>query len=199
LPDTGIPGNLCSEVAEDLELLSERMAREDFYKYTVEFNSQLTHLKSRVRDAVITISDHQKLRLKEGIEDLQRLPAWEELTQEERGNAVDRLDDLALSASQDLAGLKKLLARDYDINIIIEDLKRSIQRQGHDRQRQRQEEERAKTGEKGPMKLSKSIFVPLKMTTSADLDTLIRQLHEIKAKWDLYSEIEVTFAIKGNP
>ncbi|MBU0973505.1 MAG: BREX system P-loop protein BrxC [Proteobacteria bacterium] len=198
LPDTGVPGNLCREVAEDLELLSERMAREDFYKYTVDFNSQLTHLKSRVRDAVITLSDHQKLRLKEGVEDLQRIPEWEELTQEERGNAVDRLDDLALSASQDLAGLKKLLARDYDINITLEDLKRSIQRQGQERQHQRLEDARARTGEKGPAKLSTSIFVPPRVTTSSDLDTLIRQLNEIKANWGLYAEIEVTFAIKGN-
>ena len=53
---------------------------------------------------------------------------------------------LALAATQDLAGLKKLLARDYDINSTLEELKRSIQRQGQERLRQRIEEERAKYG-----------------------------------------------------
>jgi hypothetical protein len=148
LPDTGVPGELRRELAEDLGTLSERLGKEDFYKHTADFNSQLTHLKGRVRDAVITLSDQQKLRLKEGVEDLQRIPEWEELTQEERGNAVNRLDGLALAATQDLAGLKKLLARDYDINSTLEDLKRSIQRQGQERLRQRMEEERAKKGEK---------------------------------------------------
>lgn len=195
LPDTGVPGELRRELSEDLGTLSERLDKEDFYKHTADFNSQLTHLKGRVRDAVITLSEEQKLRLKDGVEDLQRVPEWEEHTQEERGNAVNRLDGLALAATQDLAGLKKLLARDYDINSTLEDLKRSIQRQGQERLRQRMEDERAKTGEKGPIKLYKSIAVPVKMTSAADIDALIQQLHEIKALLGLYAEIEVTFSV----
>jgi hypothetical protein len=195
LPDTGVPGELRRELAEDLGALSERLGKEDFYKHTADFNSQLTHLRGRVRDAVITLSDQQKLRLKEGVEDFQRISEWEELTQEERGNALNRLDGLALEATLDLSGLKKLLARDYDINSTIEGLKRSIQRQGQERQRQRIEEERAKSGDKGPSKLSRKVSVPAKITTAADIDALIQQLHEIKAQVGLYSEIEVTFSV----
>lgn len=197
LPDTGVPGELRRELAEDLGALSDRLGKEDFYKHTADFNSQLTHLRGRVRDAVITLSDQQKLRLREGVEDLQRIPEWEELTQEERGNAVNRLDGLALDATQDLSGLKKLLARDYDINSTLEELKRSIQRQGQERLRQRMEEERAKSGEKGPSKLTRKVAVPAKITTAADIDAVIQQLHEIKAQVGLYSEIEVTFSV-GN-
>jgi Family of unknown function (DUF6079) len=197
LPDTGVPGELRRELAEDLGALSERLGKEDFYKHTADFNSQLTHLRGRVRDAVITLSDQQKLRLKEGVEDLQRIPEWEELTQEERGNSVNRLDGLTLDATQDLSGLKKLLARDYDINSTIEELKRSIQRQGQERLRKRMEEERAKSGEKGPSKLTRKVAVPAKITTAADIDAVIQQLHEIKAQVGLYSEIEVTFSV-GN-
>jgi hypothetical protein len=197
LPDTGAPGELRRELAEDLGVLSERVRREDFYKHAADFNSQLTHLKGRVRDAVIMISGQQKLRLKEGVEDLQRIPEWEELTQEERGNAVNRLDGLAMTAVQDLAGLKKLLARDYDINSTLEELKKSIQRQGQERVRQRVEEERAKSGEKGSIKLTKSIKVPVRMTSAADIDSLIQQLHEIKAQLGLYTEIEVSILLEG--
>jgi hypothetical protein len=195
LPDTGVPGDLRRELADDLAALSERLGKEGFYKHTADFNSQLTHLRSRVRDAVITLSEQQKLRLKEGVEDLQRLPEWEELTQEERGNAVNRLDGLALDATHDLSGLKKLLARDYDINSTIDDLKRSIQRQGQERQRQRMEEERAKSGETGPSKLTRKVAVPAKITTAADIDAVLHQLNEIKAQIGLYSEIEVTFSV----
>ena len=154
--------------------------------------------RHHVRDAVITLSDQQKLRLKEGIEDLQRIPEWEELTQEESGNAINQLDTLTLTAPQDLVGLKKLLARDYDINSTIEELKRSIQRQGQERLRQRIEEERNKIGEKGPVKFSKSIVVPIKLTSAADIDSLIQQLHEVKAQLSLYEEIEVSFVF-GKP
>lgn len=197
LPDTGVPGELRRELGDDLAALSDRLGKEDFYKHAADFNSLLTHLKNRVRDAVITLSEQQKLRLKEGVEDLQRIPEWNELTQEERGNAVSRLDGLALAASQDLAGLRQLLARDYDINSTVEDLKRSIQRQGQERLRLRMEEERASSGQKGPAKLTKSISVPGKMTSAADIDSLIQQLYEIKAQLGLYAEIEVTFTV-GN-
>lgn len=197
LPDTGVPGELRRELAEDLGTLSERLGKEDFYKHTADFNSQLTHLRGRVRDAVITLSNQQTQRLKEGVEDLQRIPEWGELTQEERGNAVSRLDGLALDATQDLSGLRKLLARDYDINSTLEALKRSIQRQGQERLRQRMEEERAKPGEKAPSKLIRKVAVPATLTKAADIDAIIKQLHEIRAQLELYSEIEVTFSVSN--
>lgn len=195
LPDTGVPGELRRELAEDLSILSARLHKEDFYKHTADFNSHLTHLEGRVRDAVVTLADQQKRRLTEGVEDLKRVSEWDELTQEERGNVASRLDGLALDATQDLDGLKRLLARDYDIHSTLEELKRSIQRQGQDRLRQRIEEERATTGYQGPPKLTKSIAVPMKMTSAADIDSLIQQLHEIKAQLGLYAEIEVTFYV----
>jgi hypothetical protein len=93
------------------------------------------------------------------------------------------------------AGLKKLLARDYDISSTIEDLKKTIQRQGQERQRKRIEDERAKAGTTGPVKLTKQIGVPRKLTSSADIDALIQQLQEIKAQLSLYAEAEITIVV----
>ncbi len=128
-------------------------------------------------------------------EDLLRVHEWAEFNQEERGNTVARLDGLALTASQDLADLKKLLARDCDISSTIEDLKRTLQRQGQERQRKRIEDERPKSGGKGPAKLTKQVSVPWKLTPSADIDALIQQLQEIKAQLSLYAEAETTIIV----
>jgi hypothetical protein len=195
LPDTGIPGDLRRELADGLKAISERLATEDFYKHAADFNTQLMHVKGRVRDAVVTLLEQQKLRLKDGLEDLQRAPEWGELTQEERGNAASRIDDLELNVVHDLAGLRKLLTRDYDINSTIDDLRRSIQRQGQERRLQRVEDERAAKPEKGPSKLRKSVSVPLKLTSAADLESLIQQLNDIKVRVALYEEIEVSFVL----
>jgi len=195
LPDTGVPGELQRELADDLKQLAERLGQEGFHQHGAEFSSKLTHLKGRVREAVITLTAQQKQRLAEGAEELQRVPEWAEFNQEERGNTVAQLDGLALVASQDLAGLKKLLARDYDISSTIKALKKTIQRQGQERQRKRIEEERAKTGTKGPVKLTQQISVPWKLTSSADIDALIQQLHEIKAQLSLYTEAEITIVV----
>jgi hypothetical protein len=134
---------------------------------------------------VIALSDQQKLRIKEGVEDLQRLPEWEELTQEERGNAVSRLDGLLVTATQDLAGLRKLLARDYDINSTLEDLKRSIKRQGQERWQQRQEEETSRVEEQ--------------LTSAAELDALIQQLRTLRAALILCSEVDIRIMVKNEP
>jgi hypothetical protein len=74
LPDTGVPGELRNELNEDLSTLTDRLKKEDFYKHTADFSSLLTHIKGRVREAVISLSDQQKQRLKEGAEELQRIP-----------------------------------------------------------------------------------------------------------------------------
>ena len=194
LPDTGVPGELRNELSEDLSALSERLKTEDFFKHSADFSSLLTHVKGRVREAVLSLSDQQKQRIKEGAEELQRVLEWGELTQEERGSAIGQLDGLQLTAPPDLAGLRKLLARDYDISSTIDELRRSIQRQGQERIRQRIEDERADKGQKGPAKFEQKVSVPSRMTTAADLDALILKLNEIKAQLALYDEIEVSFS-----
>jgi hypothetical protein len=96
-----------------------------------------------------------------------------------------------------LAGLRKLLARDYDISSTIDELRRSIQRQGQERLQQRIEEDRAEKGKTGSAKLEQAISVPPIMTSAADLDQLILKLNEIKAQLELYDEIEVSFLLGG--
>jgi hypothetical protein len=195
LPDTGVPGELRSELEEDFSSLNERLSKEDFFKHSADLNSLLTHIKSRVREAVISLVDQQKLRLKEGAEDLQRTTEWSELTQEERGSTLSQLDGLELSATEDLAGLRKLLARDYDISSTIDELRRSIQRQGQERLQQRIEEDRAKKGEEGPAKFEQEVLIPINMRSAADLDALILRLNEIKSQLPHYDEIEVSFLL----
>ncbi len=72
----------------------------------------------------------------------------------------------------------------------LEDLKRSIRRQGQERLRQRMEQERASTDTKASAKLSRSIAVPAGMTSVADIDQLIKALQEAKMALALYSEID---------
>lgn len=196
LPDTGVPGELRRELSEELATLSERLLKEDFYKHTADFNSLLTHLKGRVRDAVIALSEQQKLRLKDGIEDLQRIPEWEELTQVERSNAVNRLEVLVLAATQDIAGLKKLLARDYDISGTLELVKKSVQHQGREQIRQRFESDNNKVQEKGPIKLVKVFAVQSRICSTDEIDTLIKQFQEIRDQARLYEQVDLSITLK---
>lgn len=195
LPDTGVPGALRAEVADELKQLAERLAQSHFHRHGPDFSSLLTHIQARVRDAALQQSGQQAQRLKDGIEDLQRAPGWAELTQQERGNSIAQLEQLAMQATQDLDGLKRLLARDFDISSTLEQLKRSVLDQSRERLRLRLEEERAKYGNKGPSKLSKAISVPSQLTKAEDLDGLISQLNELKGQLGLYEEIDIRFVL----
>ena len=198
LPETGIPGNLREEVTEDIAAHSERLMKDDFYKHAANFNSFLTHIKGRVRDSVEALTDQQKLRIREGIEDLQRLPEWSVLTQEERGNAVSRLEALAITASHDLTGLKRLLACDYDISTVIDDVKRLINKQRQERLRRQLDEEAATCNDEGIRRLAHSIAVPSRLSSPGDLDALIGKLNDLKSQLALYEEIDVFFVIGGD-
>ncbi len=198
LPDTGIPGDLQKELTEDISSLSERLKKDDFHKHFADFNSLLTHFKGRVRDSVAALSDQQKRRIKESVEDLRRLPEWSELTQEERGNAISRLEALAVTVSQNLAGLKRLLACDYDVSTTIDDIKRSIYKQMQERLRQELDEDAARYKGEGNRRLARSIAVPSKLSSAGDLDALIGKLNGLRNQLALYEEIEVSLVIDGD-
>ena len=198
LPNTGAPGELRKELSDDLGTLSERLKKEDFFKHSADLSSLLTHIKARVRETVSSLSEQQKQRLKEGVEDLQRLPEWAGLTQEERGNTIAQLEALGLTVSDDLAGLRKLLARDYDISTTIEELKRSIVRQDQERRLQELEEQAGKGDTPAPKTLTRSISVPKKVASAAQLDALIRTLTDLKTQLALYDDIDVSISMDGD-
>lgn len=195
LPDTGVPGALRGEVADELKQLTDRLAQVDFYRHGPDYASLLTNIQSRVREAALLQGTHQAQRLKGGVEDLQRMQGWAELTQEERGSAIAKIEELSLDATPDLDGLKRLLAREFDISSTVEQLKRSVDEQGLQRQRKRLEEDRAKDGGGGPARLKKAVAMPAKVTSADGLDPLIQQLQEIKGQARLFDEIEISFTL----
>ncbi len=197
LPDTGVPGDLRHDVEEGMAQFVARTMQEDFFQHVTDFSSQLTDIKARVRDTAMKVAEQQKVRVKESVEDLQRLPDWADMTQEERGNAMTRLDGLIYTAAHDLDGLRRLLARDFDINNTIEGLKRSIQREGQERRRLVVEEERKKFGG-GPSKLSKEVKLPKNVASTEKLEQIIRDLDALKVQSGLYSEIDVSFVIDSD-
>ena len=191
LPDTGIPGDLRSDLAEDLAALLELSKRQDFAERVTEFNTLHTHIAGCVRDAVVKLLTHQKSRLEHAAYELQHVPGWNELTPEEHGNAVGSLDGLLIEVTQDLTGLKKLLARDYDIGSTIDQLEANIQAKGEERRHQSETE-----GVDEKAKLRKAIDVPVKVTAVGGLDSLIEQLRDVRSQVGELREFEITFSIK---
>lgn len=197
LPNTGVPGQLREELAEELDHLSQRLSKDDFYKYAVDLNTMLTTIKARTRDAAISMAEALKETVRSGQEDLRRLPEWGELNKEEQNNALAQLENLIINVSDDLEGLKQLVNQEFNIHSQLKELKERIVRQGYQRRLRRLEEvkeERVK--HEGKAKFMRTIKLPSSLTSSDQLDALILQLQELKNELALYKEIEITIKIE---
>lgn len=189
LPGTGVPGDLRDDVGEDLDLIGQRLAQKDFHKHKADLQTKLTSLESRIAAAVRAMVAAQKDRLLDAERDLGLLPEWGEFTQDEQAGMLNRLQAMAIAVPDDLAGLKRLLSRQFDIESTITQLKDTIVRDGRERRRERERPPAptlpppAGGGlEEVPVKRTKVLALPRRIVTTAQLDELIYRLQELRAE-----------------
>ena len=70
----------------------------------------LTTLLARVGDAARSLAKAQAQRLRDAEQDLELLPEWSAFTAEEQSNALAELQPPAVTVTEDVTGLKKLIA-----------------------------------------------------------------------------------------
>lgn len=202
LPNSGVPGELRGDLAENLMQLDERLKLTSFHKHAADLNSLLTAIKTRTSQAARQMVESLKASLKEAQLDLQRLPEWSELTQEEKSKSLSQFDDLVTETTDDLNGFKQLLNQEHEIFTRVRDLKKSVESLGRSRRleceqlaaKQRQEE-LAKAKQAGQTKLKRELSLPKVVTQASELDRVIGQLQTVKEEVAGYSDIEVTLKL----
>ena len=188
LPDSGVPGQLRTDLADDLTQIEERLGQENFYQYGADLATRLTAIKARVRTTAAAMLASQRTLISEGQAELQQLTEWNELTQEEQAQELARLDELAIEAALDLAGLRRLLSQAYVIQTRAREARRRIEQLGRQRQLERII---AETGV-----WSTAVKIPKRVTSVESLDALIRQLEALKPQSLGYRTIEVTIELE---
>ena len=196
MPRSGVPGRLYQNVEEELQVVSDRLSQYDFGKHAADLNTTLTTLQARSRDAAVEMEAAQKDTVREAQQDLQRLPDWSELTQEEQSQTLGQLDQLVIQGTPDLQGLKQLLGQEYVIASRVSELKKHIEQLGRQRRLQRLKDEKAQVEQTGQTKGSRSLSIPAAVTSSGQLESLIQQLQKVKEELAMYREIEVTIRIE---
>jgi hypothetical protein len=196
LPDSGIPGQLRNDVEESLAQIGERLGQENFYQHSADLSSALTSIKNHLRDAIDQMMDAQKNTIKIAKQDLPGLFEWNELTHEEQSQILAQLEALAIDVTKDLAGLKQLLGQEYTIQSRVSDIRKRIEEVGHERQLARLKEEKEQAAREGRSRITRSLNIPTRVTSSSQLDALIQQLQTLKTELALYNDIEVTIELK---
>jgi hypothetical protein len=90
----------------------------------------------------------------------------------------------------DLNGLKMLLSQDYAINNQVEAIKKNIKDLGQQRRIERMQT--LKEGEK----LKRTIQIPLRVTSGAQLSELIQQLQALRDEVSTHPDIEIALEFK---
>ena len=185
-----------NELSEELGQLKERLAGPDFFKYTTEYASALTHLKARVRDAVLAMGEEQKNRIKEAEKDLNRIPEWKELTGQEQDYMLSDLESLDTEVCEDVVGLRNLVSQEYTIQSRLQDYKKKVEKTGRQRLQEKLKAEQEKAQKQGQKKITRCLQPKRRITAIDDLDELIRHLQQIRGELQYAHEFELTFNVE---
>jgi len=204
LPNSGVPGELKSELAEDIEQLQQRLHQEDFHKHQADLNTMLANIKARVADAAIKMIQDVEQSLMNAQEELPRSPGWEELSADERNSSLGRLEQYSGAAEQSLNGIQAMLRREYEITTSLRQLQQSVKQTADNRRMQREQEiaeKEKKEKEKGTFKPKvyiQKIAVPKTLKSKGAIDTVIEQLQDAKQKLEGFHEIDISFELSDN-
>jgi len=201
LPNSGVPGELKSELENDLEQLQQRLKQEDFHKHQADLSTMLGNIKSSVGDAARKMNQDIEQSLKNAQEELPRSPGWEELTADERNSLLGQLEQFGGEVEQSLSGIQTLLNRDYEITTSLRGLQQSVKETSDNRRLQREQEKlekKKKEKEEGiyqPKVLQRKVAVPKALKTAASIDGVINQLTELKQELRDYDELDISFEL----
>jgi hypothetical protein len=188
LPKTGAPGELVKSVEDDLEALRDRLAQQSFFDHAADIATTCTSVENRVADTVRTMASAQASLINDAATDIARIPEWSEFTAEEQHKALAELQELSVKVSEDIVGLKALLASQYDISTTIQDLKRRIVEEGRERRRPPE----PKPGGMEENRPRRALKVPARIVTTEELDQLIRRLQELRSEASYYEfDVEI--------
>lgn len=207
LPASGAPGQLRADLEDELRQLGERLAHDGFARHAADLRSALTTIKAHVAEAVTNLADNQASTLREARQELQHLPGWVELTQEEQSAQLATLDTLETRAQGDLTGMRQLLNQEFEIQERVRQVKRSIEqlagqrraeREREELERQRKEQEAQGVHERREP-VRKTVRLPARklLRSPADLDAIIQRLEALRSELGAYAGVEVTIELDG--
>ncbi len=197
LPETGVPGQLKRDVADELKGYIDNSNKTDFFQYSANFSSILTTLKSAISQAVDSLESEQTKRLEAAQYELSLQPGWSELTVDEKETQLKKLENFAFTVNKDLNGLQQLLTQEFNIQSQITTIKQAVEHKAKQKRAERVADEKAKYEKEGKTKIERKITIPKIMTQTVQVEELIQTLRRLKGDLELNPEIEIHLDIEA--
>ncbi|MGY8704587.1 BREX system P-loop protein BrxC [Bradyrhizobium sp. 18BD] len=196
LPNTGAPKELREAAGEDLVAVADILAHDDFFKRKADLNTRRTTIEARVAEAVTAMHAAQAERLLAAESELALIPEWSEFTAEEQAGTLGKIQALSVEVMPDIAGVQKLVARQFDIEGTIAETKVKVVQEGKARRQQVLYPKTSSTPVQGVQeKRKKTITIPARIGTPAELDALIRTLSDLRRE---LLDIDLDFVVQEN-
>ncbi len=185
LPATGIPNDLRDSARDDLDAVQDILTQDDFFKRKDDLNTRKTAIESRVATTVLAMHAKQQERIRAVEGELALLSEWSAFTAEEQAGTLAAIDALSITVTPDLAGLKRLMSNQFDIEATITDTKARIIREGRLR-RQPQTYPTPTDGDPVIVRERRRMTIPLphRIQSVAELDALIATLSRLRRDLD---------------
>jgi hypothetical protein len=183
LPSAGIPGQLRKDVADLLDKVTDVLKTSDFHTRAADLATMRGDLSARIADAARQLKAAQYERLRSAEGELKLLPEWSGLNIEEQAATLATIQKLQLNASEDMAGLKGLVARQFDIESELLDTKAKIVQEV-------QERKKPPSGGGGGVQekpAAKKIAIPAHIRSLGELEALIARLEQVRDEIGLES------------
>lgn len=193
LPDSGVPGKLRQNLAEELAEVARKLDRQDFHARVADLNTALSALKTRARDAALEMAEEQRRRLQEAQQDLQRSGGWSELRREEQSAVLGQVEQLALGAEANLQGLKTLLTHEYVIHSQLQDIRNRIEKVASERAREKERERKERARTQGIW--HRKVAIPSRIRSMAALNTVLTSLESLRAEVLKHDKVDIAIVL----
>jgi hypothetical protein len=185
LPDSGIPGRLKSASTDQVNLVSGILSKEAFYDESAALQTARHDLAKQVETAVAELAQQQTNLRETELAKWQNLLDWVDLLGEDRGWFAAEVGKLEVDVSDNIAGLRRLLAHEYDLNHRLRELEKEVGVLATKRRKER-EKPSASEGESPPAPqvppVNFEIIVPAVIERVDQLEALVAQIQALRVR-----------------
>lgn len=183
LPPVGALGQLAIATERLRAEVAEFLGREGFHACLPELKSRLSGLESSVRAAVGALAEEQESLRRAETASIQSSPEWARLGQDDQNAFGAQLDSLAVTASPDLDGLRKLMGHQYTLATRLDRIRNGVRASA--------------VAKLAPLDAVReefaevTILVPGELASPEQLDQLIAEFESLRPKFREYAKVKI--------
>jgi hypothetical protein len=197
LPDSGILGQLKSNSSELLTQVNDILAKEIFYEESPKLHSSRQELEKSIAAAVEDLGRQQSEVCDRESVQWQQTPDWADLLPDDRAWFVAEAEKLKQEAPATLAGLKQLLAHEYDLNHRLRELETQLSttaaQRRKDREKPQEPGERRTQPEPQVEVFETDVAVPSLFDKVEQLDNVVGQLQGFRPRIAARQAVRIHF------